>query len=98
MALNFALLKTSFIVQVLYQPTIQLARISILLFYLNSLGKQARPVCLGLIDISILFAIVCTVVEFLQCKLHLFFPSFFLWLTPQGPFAFCDLGTNQLLL
>lgn len=50
---------------------LQLARVSILLFYLNTLGKQVRTVCIALICVSTVFGIACTIVEFLQLvKFH----------------------------
>lgn len=53
---------------------LQLTRISILLFYLTCLGSETRLVCIGLMVLSGLFGVACTVVEFMQCT-----PAYMLW-------------------
>lgn len=65
----------------LYQPTLQLTKISILLFYMASLGKTMKIPCTTLITLSILTCIACTVVEFTQCT-----PTEMLWtgVRPEG--------------
>lgn len=67
-------MQTSFANQTFYQPMLQLTRISMLLFYLTCLGKETRMTCIGLIVLSALFGVACTVVEFLQCS-----PTSMLW-------------------
>lgn len=75
--------------QVLYQPILQLARISILLFYMTNLGKGVRTICIGLGIASILFGIACTVVEFVQCS-----PAYMLWSAEKPAEYTC---INQIL-
>lgn len=53
---------------------LQLTRISILLFYLTCLGDETRITCIGLMVLSGLFGVACTVVEFMQCS-----PTYMLW-------------------
>lgn len=53
---------------------LQLTRISILLFYLTCLGDETRLACIGLMVLSGLFGVACTVVEFTQCN-----PANMLW-------------------
>ncbi|KAI0125020.1 hypothetical protein BJ170DRAFT_484894 [Xylariales sp. AK1849] len=71
----------SFANQVLYQPILQLTKISILLFYMTSLGKDVKIPCVFLMVLSMLFCIATTIAEFLQCQ-----PAYMLWsgTRPEG--------------
>lgn len=71
----------SFANQVMYQPILQLTKISILLFYMSSLGQAIKKPCVILIVASGLFGVATTVVELLQCQ-----PAYVLWtnIRPAG--------------